>query len=146
MELYGSVSVIDATHFGRDQALRGQCAGGAGTPAALQILRERLRPICWRTLRRQVQDARHIDLRKRHAVTFTFEPYDREAELYERVSAYLQDPGTIAYGGKTNALVLLSARKSLGSSTFAVGQYLATLAERLRQKQRAALEMDADLE
>jgi ERCC4-related helicase len=146
MELYGIISVIDDTHFGGEQAFRVQYAGNSGTPAALQILRERIRPICWRTLRRQVQEAGHINFRKRHAVTFTFEPYDREAELYERVSAYLQDPTTVAYGGKTNALVVLSARKSLGSSTFAVAQYLATLAERLRHKQRAILEMDDDLE
>lgn len=146
MELYGIVTVIDDTHFGGEQAFRTQYAGGAGTPAALQILRERIKPICWRTLRRQVQEAGHINFRKRNAVTFTFEPHDRETELYERVSAYLQDPTTIAYGGKTNALVVLSARKSLGSSTFAVAQYLATLAERLRKKQRAVLDMDEDLE
>jgi superfamily II DNA or RNA helicase len=147
MELYGIVSMIDDSHFGGEHAFRAQYVGASATPASQQILRERLASICHRTLRRQVQEAGLINFRKRHAVTFTFEPYDEETKLYEQVSAYLQDPGTIAYGGRTNALVLLAARKSLGSSTFAVAQYLGTLAERLKQQQRATLEMaEGDLE
>ena len=146
MELYGLVSIIDDTHFGGAAAFRAQYVGSASTPASQQLLRDRLKPVCHRTLRRQVQEAGHINFRKRHAVTFTFEPYDEETKLYEMLSGYLQDPNTIAYGGRTNALVVLQARKQLGSSTFAVAQYLNTLLERLRTKQRASLEMTDDLE
>ncbi|KZB94568.1 helicase [Sphingomonas melonis TY] len=146
MELYGLVSIIDDTHFGGAAAFRTQYVGAASTPASQQLLRDRLKPVCHRTLRRQVQEAGHINFRKRHAVTFTFEPYDEETQLYEALSAYLQDPNTIAYGGRINALVVLQARKQLGSSTFAVAQYLGTLLERLRSKQLATLDMTDDLE
>ena len=145
MELYGIVSMIDDTHFGGENAFRTQYAGAA-TPASQEMLRERLSPICHRTLRRQVQEAGHINFRQRHAVTFKFEPYDQETTLYEMLSAYLQDTDTIAYGGRTNALVVLQARKSLGSSTRAVASYLDTLLQRLRSKQRASPDMTDDFE
>ncbi|WP_420137928.1 SNF2-related protein [Sphingomonas sp.] len=146
MELFGIVSMIDDTHFGGENAFRAQYAGAAATPASQEILRERLKPICNRTLRRQVQEAGHINFRQRHAVTFQFEPYDEETTLYEMLSEYLQDTGTIAYGGRNNALVVLQARKMLGSSTRAVARYLETLLERLRSKQRATPDMTDDLE
>ena len=145
MELYGIVSMIDDTHFGGENAFRTQYAGAA-TPASQEMLRERLSPICHRTLRRQVQEAGHINFRQRHAVTFNFEPYDQETTLYEMLSAYLQDTDTIAYGGRTNALVVLQARKSLGSSTRAVASYLDPLLQRLRSKQRASPDMTDDFE
>lgn len=146
MELFGLVSIIDDMHFGGENAFRAQYAGAGASAASQQLLRDRLRPICHRTLRRQVQEAGHINFRKRHARTFTFEPYDNEAALYDMLSEYLQDPSTIAYGGRTNALVVLQARKQLGSSTFATSQYLTTLLDRLRKKQMAALSMTDDLE
>jgi superfamily II DNA or RNA helicase len=145
MELYGLVSILDETHFGGANAFRTQFVAAA-TPVSQELLRQRLRPICHRTLRRQVQEAGHINFRKRHAVTFTFEPYDEEARLYETLSEYLQDTTTIAYGGGTNALVLLQARKQLGSSTFATAQYLTSLLERLQRQQRASIDMTDDLE
>ncbi|MCI1142072.1 DEAD/DEAH box helicase [Sphingomonas sp. WKB10] len=135
-ELYGIVSMIDEMHFGGENAFKAQYMGANATPASQEILRERLKTICHRTLRRQVQEAGHINFRQRHAVTFQFEPHDVEADLYEQLSAYLQDPDTIAYGGRTNALVILQARKSLGSSTAAVAGYLDTLLERLRRRAR----------
>lgn len=146
MELYGLVSIIDETHFGGTNAFKAQFGGAHPTPVSQQILRERLQLICHRTLRRQVQEAGHINFRQRHATTFKFEPFDSEAELYEMLSAYLQDPTTIAYGGRPNHLVVLQARKQLGSSTFSSAQYLTTLLDRLRVKQRATTDMTEDLE
>ncbi len=70
-ELYGLVSIIDETHFGGEHAFKAQYTGAASNPASQQLLRERLEPICNRTLRRQVQEAGHINFRKRHAVTGT---------------------------------------------------------------------------
>lgn len=145
-ELYGLVSIIDETHFGGENAFKAQYGRGTADPVAQQLLRERLEPICNRTLRRQVQEAGHIDFRKRHAVTFKFEPGEAEHQLYEALSAYLQDPDTVAYGGRVNALVLLQARKVLGSSTFAVARYLDSLVERLRAKKTANLAMLRDLD
>ena len=145
-ELFGIVSVIDDQYFGGENAFRQQYMGANATPASQQILRDRLKPICHRTLRRQVQEAGIINFRQRHAVTFQFEPHDVETELYEHLSGYLQDDDTVAYGSRTNALVILQARKSLGSSTAAVAGYLDTLLGRLRQKQAASPEMTDDFE
>lgn len=145
-ELYGLVSIIDETHFGGEHAFKAQYTGAASNPASQQLLRERLEPICNRTLRRQVQEAGHINFRKRHAVTFRFEPSEPEQQLYEALSEYLRDPTTIAYGGRNNPLVLLQARKVLGSSTFAVARYLDSLVERLRQKKTANIEMLREIE
>jgi ERCC4-related helicase len=144
MELFGLVSMIDETHFGGENAFRTQFVTNS-SPVAQKLLRDRLTPICHRTLRRQVQEAGLINFRKRHAVTFAFEPYHDEVKLYEMLSAYLQDPATLAYA-QTNALVVLQARKQLGSSTFATAQYLNSLIERLRKQQRASLQMTDDLE
>jgi hypothetical protein len=93
-----------------------------------------------------VQEAGHINFRRREARTFSFEPCDREAELYDRLSEFLKRPDTVSYGGKPNPLIILQARKILGSSTFAIAQYLRNLIERLRRQERATLAMTDDVE
>jgi ERCC4-related helicase len=145
MELFGLVSIIDEEHFGGEKAFRQQF-GGRNDVATLDVLRQRLEPVCKRTLRRQVQEAGHINFRRREARTFSFEPLDREAVLYERLSEFLKRRDTVSYGGKPNQLIILQARKILGSSTFAITQYLMTLIERLRNKERATLAMTDDVE
>lgn len=146
LELYGIVSVIDEEHFGGEKAFKAQYTGANATPTSLDVLRDRLESICHRTLRRQVQEAGHINFRRRHAQTFSFDPSDREVELYERISAFLKRKDTISYGEKANQLVILQVRKILGSSTFAVARYLETLIDRLRHKERATLDMTDDVE
>lgn len=146
MELYGIISVIDDTHFGGENAFRSQYFGTAATKASLAGLRDRLQPLCHRTLRRQVQEAGHINFRSRHAVTFDFEPGRLELELYDRLSEFLQRRDTVAYGERANQLVVLQVRKIMGSSTFAVVQYLEKLLERLKSRQSVTLDMTDDVE
>lgn len=134
MELYGLVSVIDETHFGGDAAYRTMYASSRTNAASLQVLKQRLLPICHRTLRRQVQEAGHISYTERNAVTFDFEPRDDEAKLYFQVSEFLKRKDTVSYGDRTNQLVILQVRKILGSSTFAVSRYLEQLIVRLESK------------
>jgi superfamily II DNA or RNA helicase len=146
MELFGIVSIIDDSYFGGEHAFRALYTGAGSTPASLDDLKQRLRPVCHRTLRRQVQEAGHINFRKREARTFSFEPKDLEVELYTRLSAFLQRKDTISYGAKPNQLVILQARKILGSSTFAISKYLEALIGRLERKQRATVDMVDDIE
>lgn len=136
MELYGLVSIIDETHFGGSAAYRTMYASSRTNPAALQVLKHRLTPICYRTLRRQVQEAGHINYTARNAVTFDFEPKDDEAKLYFQISEFLKRKDTVSYGDRANQLVILQVRKVLGSSTFAVSKYLEKLIARLELKQR----------
>lgn len=146
LELYGLISVIDDQHFGGLESFRSQYVRGRTGPNNLIALQKRIAPLCQRTLRRQVQEAGHINFRKRAAQTFDFDPFDNEIELYERVSDFLQRTDTISYGDRANALVLLQVRKILGSSTFAVARYLETLIQRLKDKKLPDPEMSDDLD
>lgn len=133
MELYGLVSIIDEKYFGSEQAFRSEFGGREGL-ASRALLAKRLDPICKRTLRRQVQQAGLINYTNRLPKTFDFTPGRLETDLYEQVSAYLQDPGTIALGQNGRHLVTLMLRKILGSSSFAVMQTLDKMIRRLEEK------------
>jgi superfamily II DNA or RNA helicase len=146
MELYGLVSVIDETHFGGEAAFKAMYLGARTNAASMLTLKQRLLPICHRTLRRQVQESGHFNYTARNAMTFDFEPADLEAKLYNDVSAFLQRKNTISYGDRTNHLVILQVRKILGSSTFAVGQYLEQLIKRLEAKKVVDISVTDDID
>jgi superfamily II DNA or RNA helicase len=133
MELYGLVSIIDEAYFGSEQAFRAEF-GGKGNLAAMTLLQHRLEPICKRTLRRQVQKAGLINYTNRLPKTFDFTPSKLELDLYESVSAYLQNPETLALGRNGRHLVTLSLRKILGSSSFAIAKTLDKMVNRLQAK------------
>lgn len=82
MELYGLVSIIDPTHFGGELAFKTLYVGARPQSNTMLTLKHRLAPVCHRTLRRQVQEAGHINYTTRNAMTFDFEPADKEALLY----------------------------------------------------------------
>lgn len=146
MELYGLVSVIDDTHFGGENSFKTLYAGARSTIGSLEALRSRLLPICHRTLRKQVQQAGHINFTKRHAQTFSFEPAQDEVLLYNGVSAFLKQRDSVAYGERANQLVHLQVMKILGSSTFAVGKYLEQVIARLERKQAVDTTVTDDLD
>ena len=133
LELFGLVSVVDDKFFGDENSFKARYGKGAD-PAALAMLRERLQAISRRTLRKQVLEAGHISYTKRLSNTFQFEPRDKEVELYEKVSAFLQRTDTIAFGDKPNQLVTLVVRKILGSSTSALVQTLEQILARLEKQ------------
>jgi ERCC4-related helicase len=137
LELYGIISIIDETHFGGEAAFKRLYMGAGASQASAAALKDRLQSICHRTLRRQVQEAGHINFTKRNATVFDFDPPNVEVRLYNAVSAFLQRKDTISYGDRANQLVILQIRKILGSSTFAVIKYLETLNERLEKQQSA---------
>jgi len=60
------------------------------TPDDYRALRERIRPICQRTLRRQVLP--YVSYTNRHALVQEFIPNADEQRLYALVSEYLQSP------------------------------------------------------
>ena len=92
MELYGLVSVIDDKFFGDEKTFKTMYEGRRADALTLTSLRRRMAPIYKRHLRRDVQEAGHVAFTRRIATTFDFEPSDRETELYESVSRYLQRP------------------------------------------------------
>ena len=131
LELFGLVSVIDELTFGDLQSFRDQFSS-LNQERVFETLKQRLRPVCHRTLRRQV--TAYIPYTKRHPVLEEFTPEESEDQLYERVSEYLQRPNLQALPGGQRALLTLVLRKLLASSTFAIAGALESMAKRLKAR------------
>lgn len=131
MELYGLVSIIDEHVFGDAKSFQAQF-GRLTREEEFAELRSRLRPICKRTLRKDVLE--YIRYTNRVPLTEPFEPSDAEQELYEMVSEYLRRPNLHALPNSQRALMTLVLRKLLASSTFAIAGALNSLAKKLRSR------------
>ncbi len=132
MELYGLISVIDPQVFGDDRSFKDQFADAALNPTSLDSLKERLNPICTRTLRKQVLE--YVRFTERRCITRDFYPTDDEQSLYEQVSEYLQRPKLVAIPNAQRQLITLVLRKLLASSTFAIATTLGRMADRLEDE------------
>ncbi|CAM3392823.1 MULTISPECIES: SNF2-related protein [Cupriavidus] len=131
LELYGLVSIIDDYAFGDARSFRTQFArlNGDGN---FNELKARLKPVCHRTLRRQVLE--YIRYTNRIPITEEFVPSDVEHTLYEMVSDYLRRPSLYALPSSQRQLMTLILRKLLASSTFAIAGALESLANKLRKQ------------
>ncbi len=136
MELYGLISFIDPHLFGSEETFREQFARNANEMNAPEFgeLRDRLRPICQRTLRRQVLE--YIRYTNRVSITQDFTPTDDELALYQAVSDYLQRPESYALPSRQRSLMTLVLRKILASSSFAIAATLGALITRLEEMHR----------
>ncbi len=131
LELYGLVSFIDDQVFGDIKSFREQFAN-ASTEKVFRSLKERMSPVCHRTLRRQV--TAYVPYTKRYPIVEEFTPEESEDRLYELVSDYLQRPNLEALPASQRTLTSLVLRKLLASSTFAIAGALNTLSSRLQGK------------
>ncbi|MBU8730764.1 DEAD/DEAH box helicase family protein [Cytobacillus oceanisediminis] len=131
MELYGLMSFIDPYLFGDESSFKKQF--GNGTKGMSQHnfidLKERIKPVCHRTLRRQVTE--YVPYTKRIPVLQEFSASEQEWELYEKVSKYLQREDIIALPKSQRTLMTLVVRKILASSSFAISNTLLSLINRL---------------
>lgn len=137
LELYGLVSIIDEYSFGDFKSYKAQFAR-LGNDVNFDDLRARLKPICKRTLRKQVLE--YIKYTNRHALVQEFVPSEEEQRLYDLVSGYLQQEKLYALPASQRALVTLILRKLLASSTYAISGTLDSLVKRLES---AAAESEA---
>ena len=128
LELFGLVSVIDDYTFGDLKSFKSQFANPT-TPKDFADLRARLKPICQRTLRRQVLE--YVPFTKRHALVQEFYPTLDEQRLYDLVSEYLQRPTLYALPAGQRKLMTLILRRLLASSTHAISGTLDALANKL---------------
>lgn len=138
MELYGLVSLIDDYTFGDAKSFRSQYAR-LGNNDQFEDLQARLRPVCHRTLRRQVLE--YIRYTNRIPITQEFIPSEHEQQLYDFVSAYLQRPNLAALPASQRTLMTLILRKLLASSTFAIAGALTSLANKLEKQLKADAEL-----
>jgi len=128
LELYGLVSFIDEYSFGDIKSFKSQYAR-ITTQDTFVELKARLRPICQRTLRRQVLE--YVRFTNRIPITQAFVPTKDEQALYELVSEYLRRPNLQALPASQRSLMTLVLRKLLASSTFAIGGALNSLVRKL---------------
>jgi ERCC4-related helicase len=128
LELYGLISIIDEYTFGDLKSFRTQFSR-RGENSEFDDLKQRLAPICKRTLRKQVLE--YINYTNRHALVQEFVPTDEEQRLYDLVSEYLQRPSLYALPASQRQLMTLILRKLLASSTHAISETLKGLADKL---------------
>ncbi len=143
LELYGLVSVIDEHVFGdltsfkvnysrvsREQDIYESELGLVEPKQEMFTeLRNRLKSVCTRTLRRQVLE--YIKYTKRIPLTQDYIPSEQETDLYNRMSEYLQRPVLFALPSSQRQLITLILRKLLASSSFAIASTLNSLVFRL---------------
>ncbi len=134
LELYGLVGIVDEHIFGDIRSFRSQFSR-MNAPEDYAALKQRLRPVCQRTLRRQV--LQYVSYTNRHALVQEFIPGADEQRLYNLVSEYLQSPALYALPSSQRQLMTLILRKLLASSTFAISDTLLGLANKLEAAERA---------
>jgi adenine-specific DNA-methyltransferase len=147
LELYGLVSIIDPHVFGDISSFKEQYVRGVNENLRNSRLKERIKPFCQRTLRKQVLE--YIKFTQRVAMTEEFVPSDDEHRLYEQVSAYLQREKLNALPRSQRTLMTLVLRKLLASSSYAIAATLQKLVERLEhtQARQSVLELlDGEIE
>ncbi|MGE9270995.1 MAG: SNF2-related protein, partial [Verrucomicrobiales bacterium] len=131
MELYGLVSFIDEYTFGDQKSFRERYAR-LTTNDTFMELKNRLAPICQRTLRRQVLE--YVKYTNRVPITQEFTPTKDEEVLYEMVSEYLRRDNLQALPPSQRSLMTLVMRKLLASSTYAIAGALDSLSRKLKSK------------
>lgn len=129
LELYGLVSMIDDRVFGDIDSFRTQFTA-QGRGQSFNGLRERLAPICKRTLRKQVQP--YVSYTARIAIVEEFTPSAEEQQLSGLVADYLRRPNLKALPEGQRQLISLVLWKLLASSTHAIAGALETMAKRLQ--------------
>jgi hypothetical protein len=127
LELYGLVSLVDDYVFGDLRSFKQQYA--KLSEAQYDDLKQRIAPVCKRTLRAQVQE--FIRYTKRICLTRDFIPNPDESALYGLLSEYLQKTKLYALPNSQRQLMTLILRKLMASSTFAIAETLKGLATKL---------------
>ena len=142
LELYGLVSIIDEHVFGDLNSFKSnysknpflEIEESEPKPDMFLDLRSRLKPVCKRTLRRQVLE--YINYRDRKPITQNYSPSDKELELYELMSEYLQRKILYALPFSQRQLITLILRKLLASSSFAIASTLKGLVLKLDELEK----------
>jgi adenine-specific DNA-methyltransferase len=146
LELFGLASIIDEHAFGDLKSFREQYAN-LTQEQVFRTLKARLKPFCYRTLRRQVTG--YIPYTNRLPLLEEFTPEESEDRLYELVSEYLRRPNLQALPSSQRSLMTLVLRKLLASSTFAIAGALQSISDRLKarlRKQEPAKSLEEELD
>ena len=129
LELYGLTSIIDDYTFGDLASFKAQYCRN-GQQIDYSELKDRIKPICQRTLRKQVLE--YIKYTNRIAIREEFIPTAEEHDLYIGLTNYLQREKLYALPNSQRKLMTLILRRLLASSTFAISGTLHGLAQKLQ--------------
>ena len=129
LELYGLVSIVDDYIFGDLRSFKQQYSRMT-SELQFEELKQRIAPVCKRTLRSQVRE--YVAYTDRICLTREFSPNNDEHELYESVSEYLRKETLYALPKSQRMLMTLIFRKLLASSSFAIADTLKGLANKLK--------------
>jgi len=146
LELFGLVSFVDEHTFGDLKSFREQFTN-LSQSQVFETLKARLKPVCHRTLRRQV--APYVSYTKRFPMVEPFDPGESEDKLYHAVSQYLQRDNLQALPPGQRTLMTLVLRKLLASSSFAIAGALTSITNRLKAqlaKQTPSLPLEEELD
>ncbi len=130
LELYGLTSIIDDQVFGDTKSFRQNYVSGSSATRQLGDLKERLKTVCHRTLRKDVLE--YIKYTKRLPLVEEFTPSEKEQKVYDLISDFLQREELHAIPYKQRALITLIMRKLLASSSRAIVGTLTTMINRLQ--------------
>lgn len=140
MELYGLTSVIDDRFFGNEKSFRNEYGKGEN----LKQLRERIRGLFTRTLRKDVME--YINYTRRLPLTQKFNATDDEYELYQAVSEFLRRDDIYSVPASQKKLTTMIIRKILASSTYALIFTLEHIKQRLIHMLNGQKEEALDIE
>ena len=122
LELYGLTSFIDEYIFGDLKSFKSQFTRIDDNDEVRT---------CKRTLRKQVLE--YINYTNRLSITQEFYPSDKEQELYDKITLYLQRENLKALPPSQRWLMTLMLRKLLASSSFAIAGTLRGLVNKLNR-------------
>ena len=137
-ELWGLVQYVDplGTLLGDLPTFRAVFCGADDrqvAPGQEDELRSRLKQVLQRTLRRQAQSFLEKPFVNREARLFEYAMSEEERALYDDVTAYLLEPGIIAFQGRNRQLLLIGFHRRMASSTRALQASLERIAARLQR-------------
>jgi len=130
-ELYGILSLLDRDALGPFEDFR-RLYPDAQEPDSYSALKNRVRPLVHRTLRRQVRE--YVRYTERRSIVCEFSPTAEEQRVYDEVTEYLSDEDTHAIHPARRALMVMVYRKLLASSPRAIASTLSRLAKGLQAR------------
>jgi adenine-specific DNA-methyltransferase len=137
-ELWGLVQYVDplGTLLGDLPTFREVFCGSDDrqlAPGQEEELRSRLKLVLQRTLRRQAQSFLERPFVNREARLFEYAMSEQERALYDDVTAYLLEPGILAFQGRHRQLLLIGFHRRMASSTRALQASLERIVARLQK-------------
>lgn len=142
-ELYGLISIIDDNFFSNSSNFAERYnAVTIRDNSNYGELKARLQTIIHRTLRKQVSE--YVKYTKRSAITIEYELSNEEQDIYNRLSAYIDNPFTVGISSAAKPLLGLLLRKILSSSSYALSYTLNRIIYRLDNFHKTNITKDED--